>query len=121
MKLSGIMLGTEDSKKLADFYTKVLGEPGWQQVDWFGYDTDGTNIVIGPHSEVKGVNDSPGRIMMTFETEDLQAEFARIKDCGAKVIAEPYQPSKDDNPDTWLATLADPDGNYFQLATPWKS
>jgi predicted lactoylglutathione lyase len=33
---------------------------------------------------------------------------------GAKVIKEPYQMG-----DAWISTLADPDGNYFQLMTPW--
>ncbi len=120
MKLSGVMLGSEDSKKLAEFYTKILGKPGWDSGDWFGYDAGGNNIVIGPHSEVKGSNDTPGRIMMSFETKDVAKEFDRIKELGGKVVAEPYQPNKKDNPDTWLETLADPDGNNFQLATPWK-
>ncbi len=118
MKLSGVMLGSENSKKLADFYTKILGKPGWQQGDWYGYDV-GTNIMIGPHSEVKGNNQSPGRIMMTYDASDVKKEFERIKSQGAEVIAKPYQPSKD-SPDMWLATFADPDGNYFQLASPWK-
>lgn len=118
MKLSGVMLGSENSKKLAEFYTKILGKPGWHQGDWFGYDA-GANIMIGPHSEVKGSNESPGRIMMTFEVKDVPKEFERIKAAGAKVIAKPYQPSKE-NKDMWLATFADSDGNYFQLAPPWK-
>ena len=118
MKLSGVMLGTENSKKLADFYTKVLGKPGWQQNDWFGYNT-GANLIIGPHSEVKGTSQSPARIMMMFEVDDVKKEFSRIKAIGAKVIAKPYLPSKD-SPDMWLATFADPDGNYFQLMSPWE-
>jgi predicted enzyme related to lactoylglutathione lyase len=45
------------------------------------------------------------------------AESARIKQLGAQVVAEPYQP--DGAPDGMLlATFADPDGNYFQLGTP---
>lgn len=119
MKMSSVMLGTEDSKKLADFYTKVLGEPGWHEGDWYGFDA-GIYVMIGTHSEVKGSNQSPGRIMMAFDADDIHKEFDRIKAAGAKIVAEPYQPSKDDNPDAWLATFADPDGNYFQLATPWK-
>jgi predicted enzyme related to lactoylglutathione lyase len=76
--------------------------------------------MIGSHDEVKGQNDTPGRIMATFESDGVKAEFDRIKACGALVVAEPYQPDKDKSADTWLATLADPDGNYFQLTTPWK-
>jgi predicted enzyme related to lactoylglutathione lyase len=36
-----------------------------------------------------------------------------MKAAGAVVIKEPY-----DMQGGWIATLADPDGNYFQLVTP---
>lgn len=75
--------------------------------------------MIGPHSDVKGKNKAPARIIINFEVDDIQAEAKRIKDLGAEVIAEPYQPN-DENPKVWLATFADPDGNYLQLATPWQ-
>lgn len=119
MKLSGVMLGSEKPKELADFYAKIFGPAGWHDGDWFGFDTYNTNLMIGPHSDVKGSNPEPARIIINFEVDDVQAEFKRIKDTGAKVVAEPYQPGKD-NPDMWLATFADVDGNYFQLAPPWK-
>jgi len=38
---------------------------------------------------------------------------SRIKALGAAVIAAPYQIGQ-----VWIATLADPDGNYFLLMTP---
>lgn len=121
MKLSGVMLGSENPKVLGDFYTKIFGEAGWQQDDWYGFGVGSGNLMVGPHSDVKGKNESPGRVMVTIETDDVQNEFTRIKDIGAEVIAEPYQPSKEDKSDMWLATFADPDGNYFQLASPWES
>ncbi len=120
MKLKDVMLGSENSNVLGEFYSNIFGEPGWQDADWYGFDIGGGSLMIGSHSEVHGKNESPGRIMLTIETDDLKNEFKRIKEHGAIVIAEPYQPSKEDSPDAWLATLADPDGNYFQLATPWK-
>lgn len=120
MKLNGLQIGTENSNKLAEFYTKVLGDPVWHMDDWYGWVCDGANIMIGPHSAVKGVSLNPERIMMQFECVDVSAEFERIKQCGAAVIAEPYQPDADKSPDVWLATLADTDGNYLQLATPWE-
>jgi predicted enzyme related to lactoylglutathione lyase len=120
MKLKGVMIGSENSKVLGDFYTKIFGEPGWQQDGWYGFQLGDDNLMIGMHSEVKGKNDSPGRIIIHIETSDVKGEFDRIKGLGAEVVAEPYQPDKDNNPDAWLATFADPDGNYFQLATPWK-
>jgi len=39
-----------------------------------------------------------------------------MRDAGAIVVREPY--SFEGFPDSWIATLADPDGNYFQLMTP---
>lgn len=120
MRLFGVMIGSENPKVLGEFYTKIFGEPGWQQDDWYGFDIGGGSLMIGPHSEVKGKNDSPGRLMISIESADVKTDFERIKGVGAEVIAEPYQPSADDNPTTWLATLADPDGNYIQLSSPWE-
>jgi len=114
------MLGSENPKVLGEFYTKFLGKPGWQHDDWYGFMIGNGNLMIGPHSEVKGKNTNPGRIMFTIESDDVKADFAKIKAVGAKIVAEPYLPGKGDNKDNWLATLSDPDGNYFQLATPWK-
>ena len=48
----------------------------------------------------------------------MQADFDRLKAAGAIVITEPY--SMDGYPDTRIATLADPDDNYFQLMSPFQ-
>lgn len=121
MKLLGVMIGSENPKALGEFYTKLFGDAGWQQDDWYGFDIGGGTLMIGPHSEVKGKNDAPGRLITSIESKDVKSDFARMKELGAEVVADPYQPSAEDSPDTWLATLADPDGNYFQLASPWKA
>lgn len=121
MKLIGVMIGSDNPKVLGEFYNKVLGKAGWGKDDWYAYDVGGGSLMIGSHSEVKGKNDTPGRLIISIVADDIQADFKRIKDLGVDVIAEPYQPSKDENPSTWLATFADPDGNYFQLSTPWEN
>jgi len=41
-------------------------------------------------------------------------QLARTR-VGAVVVKEPYQM---DGMPGWIATLADPDGNYFQLMSP---
>jgi Glyoxalase-like domain len=61
----------------------------------------------------------PGRIIVNFETPDVQSEFDRIKGLGARVEHEPYQPG--DGGEMWLATFEDPDGNFFQLASPMSA
>lgn len=119
MKLNGVMIGTEKPKVLGEFYTKILGQPGWQEGDMYGFGLGNGSIMVMPHSEVKGASQNPERLIIALETEDVPTEFDRIKSLGAKVVAEPYQPSKD-QPEVWLATVADPDNNYLQLATPWN-
>ena len=121
LNLNSIMLGSEDSKKLADFYSNVLGAPNPEWSDeatgWFGFQAGSGGLVIGPHSEVKGRNQQPGRIMINLETPDVKSEFERIKESGAKVIAEPYEPGEG----MLMCTFEDADGNYFQLSSPWDS
>ena len=86
--------------------------------DWTGFAAGSAFLSIGSHDKVKGKNKMPERMMFNLETKDVKGEFARIKKLGAKVVAEPYKPMEAD--DMWLATFADPDGNYFQLASPMK-
>ncbi len=116
LNLNNIMIGSEDPKALSDFYTKVLGKPAWEDTGYVGWQIGSAGLMIGAHSEVKGRNEMPGRIMLNFETSDVQGEFERIKGLGAKVEREPYQPGGAQ--DMWIATFEDPDGNFFQLASP---
>ncbi|MBW4061989.1 hypothetical protein HJC99_05455 [Candidatus Saccharibacteria bacterium] len=117
MKFSGTMVGSDNPKALGEFYTKILGKPGMQEDTWYGWQ-DGAQIMIGGHSEVTGQNTAPARIMLTLEVEDVPASYNELIKLGATSIAEPYHPSPD-NP-MWLATVADPDGNYLQVAAPWN-
>jgi len=122
LNLNSIMLGTDDPRRLADFYAQVLGgpDPAWSDEanGWYGFRAGAGSLAIGPHSEVTGRNQQPGRIMLNFETSDVRAEFERIKGFGAEVVAEPYEPGGGGG--MLLCTFADPDGNYFQLAPPWE-
>lgn len=119
LNFSSIMIGSEDPKKLTVFYKKVFDqEPDWTDGDWAGFKVGDCMITIGPHSEVKGKNSSPERILLNFETFRVEEEFERIEKTGAKVIAAPYHPGEGE--DMTIATFADPDGNYFQLMSPWE-
>lgn len=120
LNLDNIMVGSEDSKKLAEFYAKVLGaaNPDWsdEATGWFGFRAGDGSLVIGPHSEVTGKNPQPARLMLNLSTADVKGEFERIKALGGEVVAEPYEPG---GGGMQMCTFADPDGNYFQLVTPW--
>ena len=116
MNLNSILIGSENPERLKAYYTKLFGEPGWSGGDYHGWQLGSGFVTIGPHSEVKGINAEPGRIIWNVETADVKGEFARLKAAGATVIREPYMPGE--APEAWIATFADPDGNYFQLLSP---
>src|SRR5215472_11231154 len=118
LRLNTVMINSEDPAALSAFYRKVLGEPSWEDGGYVGWQAGNGMLMIGPHSDVKGQNETPGRIIINFETVDVKGEFERLKALGARVEREPYQPGAAAEGQPLLATLADPDGNFFQLASP---
>src|SRR5260221_7263694 len=117
LNLNSIMIGSMQKKTLADFYEKVFNrKPDMSEEGFSGWLVGKTFFSVGEHSQMTGNTKDPGRIMFNFETNEVKEEFERIKALGAKVIKEPYEMSG-----AWIATLAYPDGNYFQLMTPWKA
>ena len=116
MNLNSLMIGSEHADELAAFYTNLFGEPTDKDDTYTSWRLGSGYLTVGPHSEVKGRNASPGRLMWNLESSDVKGDAARFKAAGATVVAEPY--NFPDYPDYWIATFADPDGNYFQLMTP---
>ncbi len=116
LNLNSVMIGTKQLKTLASFYEKVIGKPA-EMVDdengFYGWQVGSSYFSVLDHSEMGGKTKDPGRIMLNFETTQVKEEFDRIKALGAVVIRAPYEMGGG-----WIATLADPDGNYFQLVTP---
>jgi predicted enzyme related to lactoylglutathione lyase len=116
LKLSNIMIGSEHPDRLGEFYTGVFDRPSdMKEEGWYGWQIGAMWLSIGEHSEVHGKAAEPQRVILNLETPDVQAEFDRIKGAGATVVKEPYELQG-----MWIATFADPDGNYFQLMTPWE-
>ncbi len=119
LNFNSLLLFSEAPKKLVDFYRKILARnPKWEEGDFTVFEVGTGSLVIGPHSKVHGASKNPERLMFNFETSEVKGEFERIKALGAKVVAEPYHMGEGEN--HWIATLADPDGNYFQLVSPMK-
>ncbi len=116
MNFNSILVGSEDPQRLVDYYTKLFGQPTMSDGGYTGWQIGSGFFTVGAHDEVKGKSAHPGRIIWNIETTDVPAEFAKLKDAGAIVVREPY--SFEGYPDMWIATLADPDDNYFQLMTP---
>ncbi len=119
LNFSSILVFSEDPSKLADFYKKVFQkDPEMNEGGYVGFMVGSGFITFGPHDKVHGKNATPERMLINFETDDVEGEFERVKGLGAEVVTEPYNPSED--PKIKIATFADPDGNYFQLMTPWE-
>ena len=121
MKLTGILIGSDDPARLVEFYKKVLGEPGWNEAPYTGWMVGAGYVMIGPHDEVHGANKEPGRVIWNLEAENVKAEFERIRAAGVTVVREPYNPmGPNADQEVSIATFADPDGNYFQIGSPMQ-
>lgn len=116
LNLNSILIGSSQPAALVAFYEKVFARPadmndggysGWQAGNCF--------LIVGEHSEIRGQAKEPARIILNLETPAVQAEFERLKQLGVTVIKEPY--GMDGG---LIATLADPDGNFIQLMTPFE-
>ncbi len=116
LNLNSVMIGTKQPKALATFYEKVIGKPA-DMVDsengFYGWQVGSAYLSVLEHSEMGGDSKDPGRVMLNFETSQVKEEFERIKGLGGGIIKAPYEMGGG-----WIATLADPDGNYFQLVSP---
>jgi predicted enzyme related to lactoylglutathione lyase len=111
-----MMLGANQYEKLVSFYEKVFGKkPDMTEGKWAGWQVGSSFFGVGEHSEIHGKSKEPQRLMFNLQTKDVKEEFERIVKEGATVIKEPYEMG-----DGWIATLADPDGNFFQLMSPWN-
>jgi predicted enzyme related to lactoylglutathione lyase len=113
MNLNSILIGSEDPRPLVEYYTKLFGEPGWNEGGFTGWQIGTGVITVGPHDQIKGKNTQPGRVLWNIESSDVQGDFDRLKAAGATVVQEPYHP--DAATEMWIATFADPDDNYFQV------
>ena len=115
-KLEGVLLSTDNTKRLDKFYREVVG---LKQSGEYEMGEDGEsmfyfskyNLYINPHSKVKGNNKMPGRHILNFEVDDVEKETKRLKKNKAKLVQDIYHIEGYG----YIATFADPDGNYFQL------
>lgn len=116
MNLNSILIGSEDPKRLKEYYGRLFGAPVWDADDYTTWQIGGGALTVGPHDQVKGRSAHPGRVIWNIEEADVKAEAERLAAAGATVVREPYRP--DESADMWIATFADPDDNYFQLVSP---
>jgi predicted enzyme related to lactoylglutathione lyase len=116
LNLNSILVGTTQPAVMAEFYQKVFARPAdmVEEGNAYGWKVGNAFFSLLEHSEMGGMSKDPGRVMFNLETEQVKEEFERIRAAGATVIKEPYELVG-----MWIATFADPDGNYFQLMSPF--
>lgn len=117
LNLNSIMMGSMQPNVLAEFYEKVFEKkPDMEEGGYFGWSVGSCFLTVGEHDKAVGKSKDPVRVIFNLETSEVKEEFERIKQIeGAEIIQEPYEMGG-----AWIATLADPDGNYFQLMSPWE-
>jgi predicted enzyme related to lactoylglutathione lyase len=119
LKLVSVMIGTKRAEAMARFYEKVIGKPADMingERTFFSWQLGASFLYVLEHSQMEGNTKEPGRVLFNFETPQVKEEFERIRTLGGSVIQEPYEVQVG-----WFATLADPDGNYFQLVSPFSA
>ena len=114
MDFNSILIGSDNPQRLVEYYSSLFGEPAMSDGGYTGWRIGRGFVTVGPHDQVHGKNAAPGRIIWNIETADVKGQFERFVAAGAIVVREPY--AFDDNQVAVIATLADPDDNYFQQA-----
>ncbi len=117
--IEGILLGSQNAQKLADIYEKTVGlkltnefETGENNEKGFEFAVKGSaGLYIMGHSEVKGKNKNPERMLINFEVDDIEKEVKRLKKARVKVQQDIYHIEGYG----LIATFVDPDGNFFQF------
>jgi len=110
--LSGASIWSEDLNNLLPFYRDVLGLTVRLQTPGFVVfgEAGAPALALGTHSEVRGRNADPARHMVGLATDDLTADWKRLKAAGVEFVEDPK-----DYGNLWIATLKDPEGNLLQL------
>lgn len=116
--VDSILISSENPKVLADFYKEKVGlelkgeiEYGENSESGFMFEVGKVGLSILPHSDIKGKNPNPARIMINIEVDDCETEAKRLTDNGVKCVAEVYHVEGYG----LISTFEDPDGNYFQI------
>lgn len=114
-KFAGASIWSEDLNNLLPFYRDVLGLKVVHESEGFvvlGEDNpESATLGLGTHSEVHGRNSDSARHMVGLESDDLMADYQRLKRAGVEFIEDPTEYGDDMS----IATLKDPEGNLVQI------
>lgn len=116
--IESILIGSENATKLAKFYREIVGfaqtgefEMGENNEMCYMFENGGVSLAIMDHSEVKGKNKNPERLIINFEVADIEKEVDRLKMAKVTQKQEIYHIEGYG----YVSTFIDVDGNFFQL------
>ena len=103
---------SEDLNNLLPFYRDILGLPANVESDEFVLlgDPNAPVAALGTHSEVRGNATDAKRVLVGFDSDDIESDCARLKAAGVEFIEE-----LNEQGGVKVATVKDPEGNYVQL------
>lgn len=103
---------SQDINNLLPFYRDTLGLKVGMETPGFVIlgDPNQPAAALGTHSDVRGKAADPARHMVGFDSDDIQADCARLKAAGVEFVEEPTEMGSG-----WIATFKDPEGNLVQL------
>ncbi|MGW6280491.1 VOC family protein [Kribbella sp. NPDC055071] len=105
--LNSMLIGSTDPERLKAWYRDGLDA----KVDGYGnLNVGGFGLVIERRDDVASKTVEPGRCIVNFGVEDIEAVAAHLRTLDVTWLVHP-----EDRGVGWFATLIDPDGNYVQL------
>jgi len=121
-KISCVLIWSQNYQKLADWYQEVFNF----KITWRVEHPDDTGIEftlpggnpwlwIGKHSQVKGKNKDPHRIMLNIDVDSIDETYQHLLKHKVKILAEPF---KAPTFDKWFVSFYDLDGNILQCIGP---
>ncbi len=123
-KVAFIAHPTQDIEAAKTFYGETLGlENSADYGDtWAEFKTpDGAVIALDTRASKTG--ESPA-VYMALETDDIEAEIARLKDAGATIARDIWASTREDGKENCrMAMILDADGNPVMLheIAPWRA
>lgn len=115
LRLEAVLIETTRPEILAEFYRQAfdLEAPQAYGPDHLGMELE--NTYLGFDRVNDGGGENTARIQLWFQVEDVEAQFQRLVDQGARVK---YAPETESSPGEVLAMVFDPDGNQVGLIGP---
>lgn len=121
MDLASLRIITDDVDRLASFYERVTGTTAARPAPVFAeLRTSAGTLAIGSTATVAMLGDRAPRpaannsVIIEFLVEDVDAEFARLRDALDDVVLEPTTMPWGNR----SALFLDPDGNLVNLFAP---